>query len=143
MAILHSNRARPGRVVSAGYLDLGGASPLQRVCNGQAHLQTDSGSMRVLRNSNLDPGPTSRAKRDRAQGVGTKEQRAIRLLNPPEALCPCDRCPQAAICCDLQLACRAFSKFVRGVQWKNAARSATHKRYLQLFASQTSGVPPC
>jgi len=66
-----------------------------------------------------------------------------RSLCGRESLCPCDRCPHAAMCGDLRLACRAFSRFVRGIQWKNTVRRPTHKRYLQLFASENSGAPPC
>lgn len=57
--------------------------------------------------------------------------------------CPCDHCPCAAMCCDLQLACRAFAQFVRGIEWRGTVRQPTHKRYLQLFASEACGVPSC
>jgi hypothetical protein len=56
---------------------------------------------------------------------------------PTSEPCPCDRCPQAAMCCDLQLACRAFARFVRGVRWKDAARKPTHERYLKVFSSES------
>ena len=57
--------------------------------------------------------------------------------------CPCDRCPYAAMCCDLLLACRAFSQFVRGTQWRKTARKPTRERYLRLFTQESSGEPPC
>jgi hypothetical protein len=57
--------------------------------------------------------------------------------------CPCDRCPYAAMCCDLLLACRAFSQFVRGAQWRKTTRKPTRERYLRLFTHESSGEPPC
>lgn len=57
--------------------------------------------------------------------------------------CPCDRCPYAAMCCDLLLACRAFSQFVRGTQWRKTARKPTRERYLRLFTQESSGELPC
>jgi hypothetical protein len=133
MAILDSNRARPGHGVLAAHL---GTS------DWKVRVNTDSRPVSG-RESKPDRAPTPGARLDPEQPVGTKVIRALCASNSAAASCPCDRCPQAALCSDLQLACRAFSQFVRGVQWTSTARRPTHKRYVQLFASEASGEPPC
>jgi hypothetical protein len=134
MAVLHSNRARVGAGDLASHLG-------HFKC--AVHVNTDPRSIRDARESDLARERTSRAGFSPGQGFGTRAQRVRWILNPVQAPCPCDRCPQAALCGHLQLACRAFSQFVRGVQWTSTARRPTHKRYMQLFASEASGEPPC
>jgi hypothetical protein len=85
----------------------------------------------------------ARALRVASSCCRAEEQRVSSTKRSPLVLCPCDRCPSAAMCCDLQLACRAFGQFVRGVQWRGTARKPTHARYLRVFGSEGSGVPPC
>lgn len=118
MAVLHSSRAQHGCGVLNRDLKPTRSSPGSRPPIRAAYL------------------PTERRSPGRTQVQAT-------LLWSPAGRCPCDRCPHAAICCDLQLACRAFAQFVRGVQWGSTVRKPTHKRYLQLFASDTCGAPPC
>jgi hypothetical protein len=134
MAVLHSNRARIGSGTLAYHLES---------ANYTVRINTDTRSMRGVHQSNLASCPTSRAGLNPARHLGIGSRRHLCVLNSVQAPCPCDRCPQAALCGDLQLACRAFSQFVRGVQWTSTARRPTHRRYVQLFASEASGEPPC
>ena len=134
MAVLHSNRA----CLASGAL---AAHPPATNCLVPAN--TDPRSIRGVRECNLAGGRKIRAKLSFGKGVGTRARHALWMLNSGQGPCPCDRCPQAELCGDLHLACRAFSQFVRGVQWTSTARRPTHKRYVQLFASEASGEPPC
>jgi hypothetical protein len=77
----------------------------------------------------------ARALRVASSCFRAEEQRVPSAMRSHLSLCPCDRCPHAPMCCDLQLACRAFGKFVRGVQWRGTTRKPTHARYLRVFAS--------
>jgi hypothetical protein len=134
MAVLHSNRACLGSGALASH---------PPATNCPVPVDTDPRSIRGVRESNLAGGRKSRADLRFVQGLGTRARRVLWVLNSVQAPCPCDRCPHAALCGDLRLACRAFSQFVRGVQWTSTARRPTHKRYVQLFASEASGEPPC
>jgi hypothetical protein len=134
MAVLHSNRARLGSGTLASHLE---------ASNYTVRVNTDPRWIHGVRGSNLAGSPTSRAGLRPGQHSATRARRVVWVLNSVQAPCPCDRCPQAALCGDLHLACRAFSQFVRGVQWTSTARRPTHKRYVQLFASKASGEPPC
>jgi hypothetical protein len=82
-----------------------------------------------------------RAGRRQAQAEGGG--RAFRPREAHPEASPCDRCPCAAMCGDLQLACRAFSLFVRGDSWRAAPRRPTHGRYLRIFAPESGGSPSC
>lgn len=120
MAVLHSSRAEHGCGVLKGVLRPKGVSQAHRTRTRTVYL------------------PSDRRNHDRAQA-----RPALSALKSPVGLCPCDRCPHAAMCCDEQLACRAFAQFVRGVQWRSTVRKPTHKRYVQLFASDACGAPSC
>jgi hypothetical protein len=143
MAVLHSSRARKGRGVLQTYL----APARARVPSSDFHIAAEHRSMlrvRVLEPDHASPARASRAElRGRAtlgssgaQQFRAEEQHVLSAMRSPLGPCPCDRCPHAAMCCDLQLACRAFGQFVRGVQWRGTARKPTHARYVRVFGSK-------
>jgi hypothetical protein len=153
MAVLHSSRAEHEHgVLNRDARPIRGSTP-RRTSIRTVSPPSDLRSTRPVRGLNCDVYRAARTEvREEVAFVGRYEgarydsaqaQVAIYPFKRAIELCPCDHCPQAAMCCDLQLACRAFAKFVRGVQWRNTVRKPTHKRYLQLFASDARGVPRC
>jgi hypothetical protein len=105
--------------------------------------------MQCVRVSEVDPAGADRASpaevrvqatlaslTKRARQFRAEHERVLSAMRSPLGPCPCDRCPHAAMCCDLQLACRAFGQFVRGAEWRGTARRPTHARYLRAFGSE-------
>jgi hypothetical protein len=143
MAILHFSRARHGRDVLQSCL---APACTARVPNSALRIAADNRSMQCARVPDLDPGSPARASRAGVRGQATQARRAQQFQDEERRVlsamrsnlgpCPCDRCPHAAICCDLHLACRAFGQFVRGVHWRGTVRKPTHARYLRVFASE-------
>lgn len=120
MAISHCTRGRH----TCGVVDHSGHS-----------AGTHGAGVSVIRLRRIHPGPSSST----SYGIPTLDRACHVQLAP----CPCDRCPYAAMCCDLLLACRAFSQFVRGAPWRKTARKPTRERYLRLFTQESCGEPPC
>jgi hypothetical protein len=146
MAVLHSSRARKARGDLQTYLSPTRAS---RVPSSGSRIDVEHRSMHCVRVRDLDRAGPDRASRAQLMGQATlaslskrtqqfraEERHLLSALRSPLGPCPCDRCPHAAMCCDLQLACRAFGQFVRGVQWRGTARKPTHARYLRVFGSK-------
>jgi hypothetical protein len=146
MAVLHSSRAHKGRGVLQTYLAPARAS---RVPSSGFRIDAEHRAMPSVRVPEFDLAGRDRASRAELRGQATlasfskraqqsraEEQHVLSAMRSPLGPCPCDRCPHSAMCCDLQLACRAFGQFVRGVQWRGTARKPTHARYQRVFGSE-------